>query len=255
VIIKSTENKIFKYALKLQDKKFRNKSGLFLVEGKKQVEEIPENWSVKQIFISEKFGNAAGDFKNAAVFSERLFGKLSATESPQGIMAAVEKKLYSAKEVIKNSGAFAVLENIRDPGNLGTIIRSAEAFGIKAVFVSKGSADIYSDKTLRAAAGSIFHLPVLDNIEVKDILNLMNKEKIFVFAASLKGKKYLNDIKFAEKNAFIIGSEAHGIENETEKSADALVKIRIPGKTESLNAAVAAAVIMYEMSKKRQTDA
>ncbi|MDR1721244.1 MAG: RNA methyltransferase [Endomicrobium sp.] len=250
MIIKSAENKIFKYALKLQDKKFRAESKLFLIEGKKQIEEIPENWNIKQIFISERYKNTVENFKNIITFSERLFSKLSATKSPQGIIAAVEKKFHNVKEITKNTGPFVILENIQDPGNLGTIIRSADAFGLKAVFVSKGSADIYSDKTLRAAAGSIFRLPVIDDITIENILNLMNEEKIFVFAASLKGEKYLNDIKFADKSAFIIGNEGHGIKSETENSAAILVKVRTLGKTRSLNAAVAASVIMYEISKK-----
>ncbi|MDR1401215.1 MAG: RNA methyltransferase [Endomicrobium sp.] len=250
MIIKSTENKIFKYALRLQEKRFRNKSRLFLIEGKKQIEDIPKNWNTRQFLISERYKGTTVNFKNTTIFSDRLFNKLSATKSPQGIMALIEKKYYNSKEIIKNYGKFIILENIQDPGNLGAIIRSADAFGLKAVFVSKESADIYSDKTLRATMGSIFHLPIIDNIEIEDILNLMKKEKISILAASLKGKKYLNDIKFKNKSAFIIGNEAHGIKSETENLADTLVKIYTPGKAKSLNAAVAASVIMYEMSKR-----
>ncbi|GMO65705.1 MAG: RNA methyltransferase [Endomicrobiia bacterium] len=250
MIIKSTENKIFRFALKLQDKKFRNKSRLFLIEGKKQVEDIPENWNIRQIFISERYNKGiTADFKNTTIFSDHLFNKLSATKSPQGIMALIEKKYYDPKEIIKSYGKFIILESIYDPGNLGAIIRSADAFGIKAVFVSKESADIYSDKTLRATMGSIFHIPVIDNIEIEDILNSMKNEKILILAASLKGKKYLNEIKLENKSAFIIGNESHGIRDKTENLADILVKIYMPGKTKSLNAAVAASVIMYEMSK------
>ena len=250
MIIKSTENKIFKYALGLRDKKIRNKSRLFLIEGKKQVENIPENWNTRQVFISERYKeDISVNFKNITIFSDHLFNKLSATKSPQGIMAVIEKKHYDPKEIIKNYGKFIILESIQDPGNLGAIIRSADAFGIKAVFVSKESADIYSDKTLRATMGSIFHLPVIDNIEIEDILNLMRNEKILIFAASLKGKKYLNEFKLENKSAFIIGNEANGIKSKTERLADILVKIYLPGKIKSLNAAIAASVIMYEMSK------
>jgi TrmH family RNA methyltransferase len=253
MIIKSVQNQIFKDALCLQNKKLRDKNGLFFVEGKKQICEIPKNRTIKQIFISEKYKSSIKNFKNIITLSNRLFSKLSAIKSPQGIMAVVEKKHYAIEEIVKNSGLFMILENIQNPGNLGTIIRSADAFGAKAVFVSKGSADIYSDKTIRATMGSIFHLPIIDNIDIKNTLNLMKKEKISVFAASLKGEKYLNDIKFPNKIAFIIGNEANGLRNETENSADTLVKIYMPGNAESLNAATAASIIMYENSKKQIT--
>jgi TrmH family RNA methyltransferase len=249
MIIKSVQNQTFKEALNIQDKKFRDENGLFFVEGKKQIDEIPPDWTVKQFFISENYKNYITDFKNIITLSERLFNKLSAVRSPQGIMAVVKKKRYDVKEVIKNTGLFIILDNIQDPGNLGTIIRSANAFGVKAVFVSKGSADIYSDKTLRAAMGSIFHLPVLENIDIKNLLMLMGKENVSVFAASLKGKKYLNAVEFPSRSVFIIGNEAHGLQNDIENSADMIVRIYMPGSTESLNVAVAASIIMYEMSK------
>jgi TrmH family RNA methyltransferase len=97
--------------------------------------------------------------------------------------------------------------------------------------------------------GSIFHLPIIDNIDIENTLNLMKKEKFFVFVASLKGGKYLNDIKFPNKSAFVIGNEANGLSNETENSADTLVKIHMPGNAESLNVATAASIIMYEAAK------
>jgi TrmH family RNA methyltransferase len=251
MLIESAQNQIFQNALSLKDKKFRDKNGIFSVEGKKQVEEIPKNWNIKQIFISKKYKNPIHDFKNVTTFSERLFNKLAATQAPQGIIAVVSKKRYNIKEIIKNQGLFIILENIQDPGNLGTIIRSADAFASKAVFVSKGSADIYSNKTVRSTMGSLFHLPVIDNINIEDILNLMKEEKITVFGASLKGKKYLNAIKFPAKSTFIIGNEANGLKNETEDLTDELVKIYTPGNSESLNAAVAASIIMYRGQESR----
>jgi TrmH family RNA methyltransferase len=111
------------------------------------------------------------DFKNAVTFSGRLFAKLSSTQSPQGIIAVVEKKHYSIEETVKKSSLLIVLENIQDPGNLGTIIRSADAFGVSAIFVSKESADIHSDKAVRASMDSLFHLPVVDNVNVNKLTN------------------------------------------------------------------------------------
>jgi TrmH family RNA methyltransferase len=248
MLIESSQNQTFKSLLKLQDKKFRNQNNVFLVEGKKQVCEIPKNWNIKQFIVSKEFGHIK-DFGDAIIVSTRLFAKLCSTASPQGIVAVVEKKHYKIEKIIKENGIFVILENIQNPGNLGTIIRCADAFGIKAIFVSKESADIYSDKTVRSAMGSLFHLSVIDNVDIEELLYLMKKEKFTIFAASLKGNKYINDLKISNKSAFIIGNESTGIKQETEKSADVLFKIPMPGKAESLNAAVATSIIMYELSK------
>jgi TrmH family RNA methyltransferase len=249
MLIESSQNQTFKNLLKFQDKKFRNQNNIFLVEGKKQIAEIPKDWTIKQIIISKKYKDIK-NFRDDIILSERLFAKLSSTESPQGIIAVVEKKQYKIEEMIKQDGFFIVLENIQDPGNIGTIIRSADAFGTKAIFVSLRSADIYSDKTIRSTMGSLFHLPVVDNVNIEELLYLMRKEKITVFAASLKGKKNIGNSKIPNKSAFIIGNEAAGIKQETEKLADILFKIPMPGKAESLNAAVTASIIMYELSQK-----
>ena len=247
--ITSAQNSIFKEVIKLQNKKFRDKNNCFFIEGKKQVEEISKDWNIKQILISEKYKNSINDLKNVTILSEHLFNKLSTTKSSQGIIAIVEKKHYKIKDILSNTGMFIILENIQDPGNLGTIIRSADAFAAKAVFVSKGSVDIYSDKTLRSTMGAIFHIPVLDNIDIKNILTLMKKGKITIYATSLKGKKYLHTVRLSQKCAFIIGNESNGITNETENLADELIKINMPGRCESLNAAIASSIIMYEITK------
>ncbi|MCL2145448.1 MAG: RNA methyltransferase [Endomicrobia bacterium] len=252
MIIESPQNKIFKEAMLLKDKKHRQKSGFFLVEGKKQIEEINDRWNIKHIFLSRGFAEKKLYPKDKKTFtlSDSLFGKLASTETPQGIIAVVEKKDYNAETVLKENGFFAVLENIQDPGNLGTIIRSADAFGAKAVFVSKGSADIYSDKTMRSAMGSIFHIPVIAETDIENVLEIMKKESIKIFAASLDAQTYLKDTFFPKKSAVVIGNESKGLSAKTQKTADNLVKIDIPGKAESLNAAIAASIIMYRISLK-----
>ncbi|MCL2485826.1 MAG: RNA methyltransferase [Endomicrobia bacterium] len=249
MIIESPQNNNYKDILSLKIKKNRDNSGFFLVEGKKQFDEISDNWNIKEIVISESFNDITIKNAKTLVFSQRLFDKIASTQTPQGIIAVVEKKKYDAKKLIKQNGLFVVLENIQDPGNLGTIIRSAHAFGAKAVFVSKESADIYSDKTVRASMGSIFHIPVLDNIDIKETVNAMKNESVFTIAASINGKKNLSSSVFKNKTALVIGNEANGLKPETEKLSDSLIKINMPGNAESLNAAIAASIIMYEFSK------
>ncbi|MDR3071448.1 MAG: RNA methyltransferase [Endomicrobium sp.] len=248
--IKSVQDQIFKNILSLREGETHDKNRFFFVEGKKQIEEIPIDWNIKQIFVSEKYENDVTGIKNVVTFSERLFKKLASTKSPQGIMAVVEKKHYDIKEILKNSGVLIVLESIQDPGNLGTIIRSADAFAAKAVFISKGSVDVYLDKTIRATMGSIFHLPVINNIDTEETLAMLKEENITIFAATLNGTHYLSDCTIPKKSAFIIGNEAHGLNRKIESLSDLLVKIHMPGNSQSLNVAVAASIIMYEISKK-----
>jgi TrmH family RNA methyltransferase len=249
MIIESAQNKIFKEALALKDKKKRDESGLFLVEGKKQISEIPADWNIKQIFVSKDYREKA-DEKNVFILPKKLFNKLASTQSPQGIIAQVEKKKYNINEIIKNNGFFIILETIQDPGNLGTIIRSARAFGAKGVFVSKDSADIYSDKTARSSMGSLFNIPVIDGADCLALISEMKKENIKILAASLKGKEFKGNEILKGKTALIIGNEANGIKPETQKAADALIKIPMKNGTESLNAAIAASILMYEAMKK-----
>lgn len=254
IIIESPQNKIFKEAMLLKDKKYRNENGLFLVEGQKQTGEINKSWNIKKIFISQSFSEKFQPGQNCppTILSDHLFNKLSATKTPQGIIAVVEKKQYNAENLIKNmkDGFFVILDMIQDPGNLGTIIRSADAFGCKGVFVSKNSADIYSDKVMRSTMGSVFHIPVIDEADTETTINSIKSEGFTIFAASLDTKTLIKNTKFPSKSALIIGNESKGLPIETQNQADKLIKINMPGNAESLNAAVAAAIFMYEISGK-----
>ncbi|MDR2426437.1 MAG: RNA methyltransferase [Endomicrobium sp.] len=250
MIIESAQNKIFKEAMSLKEKKYRQKNGLFLVEGQKQTEEISGNWHIDSFFISKTFSKK-NQFKTnikSFIIADSLFKKLSSTQTPQGIIAVIEKKSYDIENIFKEDGFFIILEKMQDPGNLGTIIRSADAFGAKGIFVSKGSADIYSDKVIRSTMGSFFHLPIIDECDIQDIIKLMKKEKVKIFAASLDAKTGLKDIVFPTKSVIIIGNESKGLSLEIQKKANALIKIEMCGNAESLNAAAAAAIIMYRMA-------
>ncbi|MDR0977522.1 MAG: hypothetical protein LBL71_00555, partial [Endomicrobium sp.] len=171
MVIESYKNRTFKNLMKLKNRKFRTQNDVFLAEGKKQTGGISKNWIIKQIIISNDYEHIKylKNIKNIIVLSKNLFTKLADTKSPQGIIAVVEKKHYKIEKLIKQHGFFIILENIQDPGNLGTIIRSADAFGVKAVFVSTGSTDVYSDKTIRSTTGSFFNIPVVDNVNIKEL--------------------------------------------------------------------------------------
>ncbi|MDR1942413.1 MAG: RNA methyltransferase [Endomicrobium sp.] len=247
MFIESRNNKIYREALELKEKNARDQKGLFLVEGKKQISEIDGGWRARALFVSKDYKGTVPE--NSFVLPPKLFDKLSSTKTPQGIIAAVEKRVYDAQEILRQNGFFLILENIQDPGNLGAIIRSAHAFGAKGVFISKGSADIYSSKAARSTMGSIFKVPFINDIDCRDIMKIMKQEKIQTLAASLKGKDLSQMPAFKGKIALIIGNEGGGIQEETERASDFCVKIQMKGGAQSLNAAAAASIIMYELSK------
>jgi TrmH family RNA methyltransferase len=251
MIITSLHNSIFKDLFLLKEKRARDKSGLFFVEGKKQIEEICKTWEITNFIVSQNYKFMNRPPKNLLILSEKLFSKLADTKTPQGIIAVVRKKVYDEEKILERKGLFIIVENIQDPGNLGTIIRCADAFNINAVFTSKNSVDIYSSKTIRSSMGSIFHLPVIDKVEIFKIISSMKLKDIGIFAASLKGKNFLNNITLPKSCAFIIGNESVGISEETKKIIDKEIKIKMIGKAESLNAAMAAAIIMYSYQNLR----
>ncbi|MDR3112260.1 MAG: RNA methyltransferase [Elusimicrobiota bacterium] len=246
MFIKSRQNEVYRKALKLKDKKFRNEFGSFLVEGKKQIEAISFDWEIEVVFVTPNFDCSYLKNCKPIILPENLFNKLVNTKTPQGIVAVVKKNSYQIEKIVKKNGVFVLLESLQDPSNIGSIIRCADAFGAAAVFVSAESADIYCEKAVNVSMGSLFHLPVIDNVEISDILYKLKNEKIKVFAASLKAKKFLNEIKIPQKSAFLIGNESKGLKAETEKLVDDKIKIKMKGKAESLNAAIAASIIMYE---------
>jgi TrmH family RNA methyltransferase len=251
-MIESVHNEIIKKTLLLKNKKDRDELGLFLVEGIKQVLEIKSDWVVKEVFVDADFsddflGGAFGASQLVKV-SKKVLEKLSSVKAPQGVVAVVEKKKFDIGKIFQNEGYFLLLENISDPGNMGTIIRSADAFGARAVFVSKESVDIYSDKVLRSTMGSIFNLPVIDQIEIESFLLNAAKEKIKIFATSLNAKKYLKAIKLPKKSLILIGNESKGLSSKAINLSADLFKIPIQGKAQSLNAAIATSIILYELS-------
>lgn len=250
----SRENKIIKDALKLKQRKYREKEGLFLIEGIRFIEEAIKSKSIKYVLYSSKIYETKGYERvlNSLIdkyeISNELLKELADTENPQGAIGIVHKKIWSIDDIENN--LIVVCDGIQDPGNLGTIIRTCDA-ALGAVVVIKGSVDVYNSKTLRSTMGSIFHIPVLfyDDFEiaVKDIKN----RGYSLYAADLEADKYIYDVDFRKKSAIIIGNEANGIPCEHIEFVDEKIKIPMIGMAESLNASVAAGVIIYEVVRQR----
>ncbi len=213
--------------------------------------ETPEEL-LMETFISESFHRDNPGIRGEVV-SDGTFKKLSDTMTPQGIMAIVKKPEHGKEQVFESgSGLFLVLEGIQDPGNLGTMIRTGEAAGVHAVIMDRNTADLYSPKVVRSTMGSIYRLPCIYTDDLKKTVTDMKEKGIKVYAADLKGDRYYHETEYAEKTAFLIGNEGNGLSQEILSLSDIRVKIPMEGKTESLNAAVAAAILMYAyVSQKR----
>lgn len=220
----------------------RRKSGLFVAEGERIFEEIPPD-DITAVYMSESFERSHPDLRCDYVIPDTEFNKLADTKHPQGILAVVRQKEYRIDD-ISDGELFIILDAIQDPGNLGTIVRTAEAAGAAAVIMNKGCADIYSPKVVRSTMGSIFRVPF---IYTEDLICAVDKIKsygAYVYAATLSGRS-ISEAKIKEKRAFIIGNEGNGISADILSLADMEISIPMSGKVESLNAAVSAAILMY----------
>jgi len=252
MIITSNSNDIIKTVISLKQKKNRDNLSLFIVEGYKQVSEIPQNWKTKFIVSTEKYKEIN---KNGFIVSERLFDKISCTKTPQGILAVVEKKKYDIEKVLSdNNGIFVVCDNVQDPGNVGTIIRTAESYSCKGIFLSKTCADVYGDKVVRSSMGAVFNIPVFQECDVVSLIDLFKEKQIKICALSLDGDKVLSKFKIKNNIALIVGNEADGISKDVLNVVDNKIKIEMFGKTQSLNAAVACSLAIYEFSKSLNYD-
>ena len=277
-IISSKDNKRIKYIRSLLEKgNIRKKNHQFVVEGIKLVDEALEYGKVLEVVCAESLydeiisGDLSGNRllaendKNITnyvkkgssllVVSDTVFKSMSETKTPQGILAVVEMPDYGLldkgflEQAYTKNGKIKllVLEDTADPGNLGTIMRTAEAAGVTGVIMGKGTVDIFNPKVVRSTMGSIFRLPFAYVEDLKETIRELKKQGISFYATHLKGEKSYKDIKYSDKSAILVGNEARGLSDEVADLADTYVLIPMQGKVESLNAAVAAALMMYEV--------
>lgn len=251
IIIESNQNKIIKEVNSLKAKKERDKTGLFILEGKRLVDEIPNSWEIKYLLKAESYSEDI-NFENVYTVKDSLFEKISETVNPQGILAVCHIKEFDVTNVdYSNSPFFVVLENVTDPGNMGTLIRTADAAGADGIFLSKGCVDIYNPKVIRATMGSIFHLPIYRNLNLTDLMEDFKNNNVKTLAAHLKGTSTPYKVDMTTACAVIIGNEANGLSDEISEMASDLVKIPMPGKAESMNAGIAGGILIYEAVRQR----
>lgn len=257
-MITSASNQQIKHIVQLQKKaKLRSELGQFVIEGIKMYGEIPKNCIVStyvsETFYSEKMLNNDIGVEKYEIVSDKIFGEISETVTPQGIMAIVRQPKYDFDDIInKDNATLLFLDNLRDPGNLGTIIRTAEGAGIDGVVLSKESVDIYNPKVIRSTMGAIYRVPFIyeDNLATK----LREKYKVNgfeLYAAHLEGASEYTKVEYPRKTGIIIGNEANGVSKEVVDVSDCMIKIPMEGQVESLNAAISAALIIYEVYRQK----
>ena len=259
-MITSTSNARVKELVQLQKKsKVRNEQGVFLVEGVKMYQEIPQEQLVK-IYVSETFAdkqkeeiNRLKDRRKLEYLSDHVFQYVSDTKSPQGILCVVRQSTYCLEDILEAEDAhLLVLDNLQDPGNLGTILRTAEGAGVTGIIISKESVDIYNPKVIRSTMGSIYRVPFVYVEDLKEAIAKVKAHGIFTYAAHLDGKNSYDKEDYTKKTAFLIGNEGNGLRKEIADLADTWIRIPMQGQVESLNAAIATSVLMFETARQRR---
>lgn len=247
--ISSKDNKIFRLCEQLSHKKYRDKLGLYLIEGENLLEEAVKNGAaIKTVLMCRDYrGSLFGTEDKAFCLSDKLFEQLAQTETTQGIMAIVEKPELSPDRFLdRGGGNFIVLDRLQDPGNIGTILRTADAAGYELAIVMKGTADVFSPKAVRAATGSLFRMPVVFMDSVDELMEFTRAAGKKLVATCFDTDRYYYDENLKENIALIIGNEGSGISRELIECSDLKIKIPMHGNIESLNASVAAGILMYE---------
>lgn len=259
-MITSTNNSQIKNILLLKNKaKTRREQDCFIVEGIRMFMEIPVSCLVKT-YLSEDFfsgmehnlqENIKSRIGEYEVVSNSVFQSMSDTVTPQGILAVVRQNHMTFEQILSLEHSawchcYLILEDIQDPGNLGTIIRTSEGAGVSAVIMSRNTVDIYNPKVVRSTMGSVFRMPYVYADNLKEAVVKMKERGITVYAAHLKGKSDYDEGDYTNPSAFMIGNEGNGLTDEMTALADRLIRIPMCGQVESLNAASAATVLMYE---------
>lgn len=260
--ITSMKNPLIKEIKSLYRKKERMKSKSFIIEGIKIIEEAIENsYPIKNIVYTDKlleskdgpeFFETIKNMEDLIYVPEKIFKEISDTESPQGVLAIASFSFGDMDKLKENQKPSLIfLDKLQDPGNMGTIIRSADAFNLDGIIITDGSVDPYNPKVVRATMGSIFRLPIYYIEDSLSGLNMLKEQGLKVYSTSLEGSLPIYEMEYKNGFILVIGNESTGVSDEIYNLSDSLIRIPMPGKAESLNAGVAASIVMYEAMKQR----
>jgi RNA methyltransferase, TrmH family len=261
-MITSENNELIKYIRSLQLRKYRKANEQFMIEGVRMISECLLSQAViETVFYSEEIFKTKGGkellekirkkIKTYEV-SEKILAKLSETENFQGILAVVNMQNSDLQSLETKKDLFCVvLDRIQDPGNMGTIIRTAESANVDAVILTKGCVDLYNSKTIRSTMGALFHFPIIQWDDQKEWITFLKEKEFTLIAGDLEAKKTYLELPYEGNIAIIIGNEGNGLDKELMKEVHEFVKIPILGKIQSLNAAIAASILIYKAAEVR----
>ncbi len=245
--IESTQNPRVKQWKKLQTKKERNKTGLFLIEGIHLIEEaLKYKAYVKELIVREGTEYSLLDARDIDIFevTEEIMNTVSDTETPQGIAAVCGMKGTAPINIA--TAKLLLIDNVQDPGNLGTMIRTADAVGMDAVILGEGCVDLYNGKVIRATQGSLFHIPIMDG-DLEVWIKRLNVIGVPVYGTALEGARNFKEIESQEHFALLVGNEGNGVDPNLLKQTDDNLYIPIYGQAESLNVSIATGILLYHL--------
>ncbi len=262
-MITSLSNPQIKNVIQLNQKaKARREQNLFVAEGRKMFGEAPKEW-IHKVYVTESLKEEEqilGRIKKEAlpyeIVSDSVFRQMSDTQTPQGVLTVLKKPSYTMEQILNGKDGqpplLMILEDLQDPGNAGTIFRTGEGAGATGILLTKTSVDITNPKVIRSTMGSIYRMPFMYVPDVVSLRQELDKRSIRTFAAHLKGKNSYDQETYQGGCAFMIGNEGKGLTEEASMTADCLIRIPMCGQVESLNAAMAAGILMYEAARQRR---
>lgn len=258
-VISSKDNELIKHIKKLKDKKYRDESNEYIIEGVKLIEEaVNEKANIKKIIVCEDTTNTyeipthirLEIAKYDCIYvTEKIFNSITQVTNPQGIMAVIEKDIKN-KEIDYNQDIIVILDDVQDPGNLGTILRTVDSIGLNQIIVSKDTVDCFNSKVVRSTMGAIFRVRVIESENLIETIKTIKKHHFKLMVTSLQTENSIYDIEF-DKKIIVIGNESNGVSKEIQEIADQKAKIPMLGKTESLNASVATGIVLYEYVRQK----
>ena len=258
-VITSKDNDLIKHIKKLKDKKYRDENNEFIIEGTNLIEEaVKEKAKIKKIIICEDTTKTYEIPTNIRLeiakyeciyVTEKIFNLITQVANPQGIMAIVEKTTKE-DEIDYTQDLIVMLDDIQDPGNLGTILRTIDSIGLKQIIVSKETADAFNSKVVRSTMGAIFRIKIIEAENLIDTIKNIKKHHYKLVVTSLQTNNTIYDINY-NKKIIVIGNEGNGVSKEIQDMADEKIKIPMLGKTESLNASVATGIVLYEYVRQK----
>ncbi|MCD8198896.1 MAG: RNA methyltransferase [Phascolarctobacterium sp.] len=257
--ITALQNPLIKETAELKQKKYRLQRQKFLAEGLNTVEVAVSCGAAETLFythtedmrILNLLKKAVSANVKSVCVSDRVMKKIADTETPPGLAAVCKMQHLKLEEMLADGKTLLVLDRVSDPGNVGTIIRTADAAGFGGVVLLRGSADIYAPKAVRASMGSLFNLNVLDGIEEKEFIVAAKEAGYTLLVTSLKGDDNFYGTDLSGQLAIVMGSEISGVSDTLIEASDKKVFIPMEGRAESLNVAVAAAIVMFEILRRR----